>query len=180
MKPAAGIDVSVWQADISHLVPQVDFVIARASIGAGTDARYAKHAAVTLHAGKVLGAYHFATFGPGPTRQAQTFLKAAGNAAFLVVDDEGVALKHPATVRGIIANLHKLDPQRRFVGLYSSEGTWPGDLGQDFAWVAHYGLNGKKPKLPYRFFQSRGSPLDLDEYNGSATALKAWAKTRRT
>jgi hypothetical protein len=179
MSSARGVDASVFNQSIAHLVPQIDFAILRASIGAGGDGWY-KRNAVAMHAvGKPYGAYHYATYGPGPTRQARTLLLAAGNAAFLAVDDEGVALTHPETVRGIIANLHALDPQRRHIGLYSSDGTWPGDLGQDFDWVAHYGLNGGKPSRPYRFFQSRGAPLDLDEYHGTVAQLEAWAKTRR-
>ena len=177
--PARGIDVSVYNGSIASILPAIDFVIARASVGAARDAKYADHQAATLHARKVLGAYHFAVYGPGPTRQAQAFLASATHAAFLAVDDEGVALTHPATVRAIIANLHRLDPQRRKVGLYSSEGTWPGNLGQDFDWVAHYGLGNGKPTRPYRFFQYQGHPLDRDEYNGTVVELVQWSKTRR-
>jgi GH25 family lysozyme M1 (1,4-beta-N-acetylmuramidase) len=176
MTNAEGIDVSVYNGSVAAIVPGLDFVIARASIGASVDGRYHDHAASTLHSGKVLGAYHFAVYGPGPTRQARTFLDVATRAAFLAVDDEGVALTHPETVRGIIANLHKLDPQRRHVGLYSSDGTWPGDLGQDFDWVASW---GQPPGRPWRFWQYSGTKLDRDQYQGDVVALRTWSKTRR-
>lgn len=177
MTNARGVDVSHYNGSITNLLKQVDFVIAKSSEGAFVDAKYAQFSAQTLKAGRVLGAYHFGIYGPGPTRQAQTMLSAARNAAFLVLDVEGNALSHLPVMRGIIANLHKLDTQRRWVGLYSSDGTWPGDLGQDFDWVAHW---GHEPLRPWRFWQYQGVPIDLDQYNGDTAHLVAWSKTRRT
>jgi GH25 family lysozyme M1 (1,4-beta-N-acetylmuramidase) len=174
---ARGIDCSHYNGSITNLLKQVDFVIAKASEGAFLDAKYGQFSAQTLKAGKVLGAYHFGTYGPGPTRQAQTFLSVAKNAAFLALDVEGPALRHPATMAGIIANLHKLDPQKRWVGLYASDGNWPGDLGQDFDWVANW---SHEPNRPYRFWQTSGVKLDHDTYHGDVAHLQAWAKTRRS
>lgn len=176
MTRAKGIDVSRYNVSLTGLLPQVDFVIAKASEANFTDPRYARHAAATLKAGKVLGAYHFGTYGPGPTRQARTLLAAAPQAAFLALDVEGNALRYPATMRAIIANLHKLDTQRRHVGLYASDGNWPGDLGQDFDWVAHW---GSEPRRPWRFWQYTGVKLDRDEYCGTVEELRTWSKTRR-
>lgn len=182
MTPAKGIDSSMFNRDITHLVPQVDFAIVKASQGAYADGWYKHNSAAVLAGHKVLGAYLYAVYGPGPTRQARTFLLAASNAAFLVVDDEGFGptggLNHADTVRAIIANIHNLDPQKRNVGLYSSDGTWPGDLGQDFNWIADY---VDAPGHPWKFWQYNdgGGKLDHDEYNGTPAALAAWAKTRR-
>jgi GH25 family lysozyme M1 (1,4-beta-N-acetylmuramidase) len=173
---ARGIDVSAFNGSIEHIIRPLDFCIVRASVGAFLDSRYEKHSHDVLMAHKVLGAYHFATYGPGPTRQARTLLNAAGNAAFLVVDDEGMTLAHPTTVRWIIANLHKLDRQRRHVLLYASDGNWPGDLGQDGNWVANW---SHEPTRTWRFWQNTGVTLDHDEYHGTAAQLQAWAKTRR-
>lgn len=174
---ARGIDVSHYNGPITNLLKQVDFVIAKSSQGAFVDSKYATFSAQTLAAKKVLGAYHFGVYGPGPTTQAKTMLSVARNAQFLVLDVEGEALRYPAVMRGIIANLHKLDPQKRWVGLYASDGNWPGDLGQDFDWPAHW---DHEPRRPWRFWQYQGHPLDLDEYNGDVAHLQAWAKTRRT
>lgn len=192
MENAKGIDVSSHNAgSIANMMKVLDFAIVRASVvwskhhddgtverGQRADDSYARHSAATLKAGKVLGAYHFAGYGPGPTAQAQLLLRVARNASFLVVDVEGEALKYPKVMRGIIANLHKLDPQRRLVGLYSSDGTWPGDLGQDFDWPAHW---EHLPGRPWRFWQTDngGGKLDHDEYHGTVAQLRAWAATRR-
>jgi hypothetical protein len=131
------------------------------------------HAADVRKVGLVLGAYHYLVYGPGGARQAATFLKAAGLADLLVLDMEAGALHYPTLAKSFIANLRKNDTHHRKIGLYSSEGTWPGNMGQDFNWVANWSTT---PKITWEFWQNAGSPLDHDVFNGSLSHLLAYSR----
>lgn len=178
MTNARGIDVSSANGSIARIIPALDFCIVRATVGTKPDLTYRSHAHDTLMAGKVLGAYHWPIYGPGPTRQAAAFLAVATNAAFLCVDDEGLSLHHPTLIRGIIANLHKLDTQRRRVLLYASDGNYPGDLGQDANWIADWGGPVDHPWL-FHQYSNGGGKLDRDEFHGTNAQLIAWSHGRR-
>jgi len=88
MTNAKGIDVSSWQAETPPLAG-LSFLIARASIGTGKDARYAHHIANAKAAGLVTGGYHFNDNGVSSTTQADIFLEAAGDVDLYFVDVEG-------------------------------------------------------------------------------------------
>lgn len=172
MTNARGIDTSSHNGDIRHALAGCDFAIARASIGNGFDPAFAADLNTMQSMGLVTGAYHYATYGPGPTRQAALFIRHAADAEFLVIDAESTVLRYPKTIRAIIANTKRLDPRHRKVGLYSSEGTWPGNLGQDFNWVANW--SHAPTTVEWRFWQYKGSPLDRDEYHGTRAQLETW------
>lgn len=167
-----GIDVSQFNGDISNALKTCNFAFARASIGGGYDATYAGHLADMHRANVIRGAYHYATFGPGPTRQANMFLRHADDAEILAVDAESSVLRHPQTIRAIVINIRNLDVQKRPILLYSSEGTWPGDMTQDANWVANW---SRMPNITWLFWQYRGSPLDRDKFNGTVTQLHTFA-----
>lgn len=164
-----GVDISVYQAETPPLTGR-DFVIARASIGQYLDSRYAHHAANVRAAGKVLGAYHYVRDEVPVDTQVAAFLSAARGADLLALDlegsDGGTAGK--AVARSMIA---KLQATGRKIGLYHSESGYP-ELGQDWRWVAHWGV--AKPGIAYDFHQYRGSPLDLDRWRGDLAGLHAF------
>ena len=171
-KRPQGIDVSVFNGDITSALKGKQFAFARASIGNGYDGAFKHHLADMREQGIVTGAYHYATYGPGPTRQARLFLKYALDAEILAVDAESSVLRYPKTIRAIVINIRNLDPLKRPIALYSSEGTWPGNMTQDFNWVANW---SREPRLHWAFWQRRGAPLDLDVFNGTLAELHTLA-----
>jgi len=173
MTQPQGIDVSVWQGDVSDALKFCQFAFARASIGISPDGRYPYHLAQMKAAGNITGAYHFLVYGPGGTRQALYFLSQAKDAQILACDMEGYVLKYPGVGRSFIAGLKANDPQHRPILLYSSEGTWPGRLGQDANWVANW---SQQPRIPWKFWQRSGIGLDRDVFNGMLADLQQFAQ----
>ena len=136
------------------------------------------HAKNVLAKGKVLGAYHFGTGDAGALAQAKAFLAAVGNKpSFLVLDLERNAsgtTMSKARATAFIKAVKALDPLKRKVGLYHSDSGWPGNIGQDFNWVAKW--SATPPTRPWRLWQYRGSPLDLDQFDGTVTEMRAYFK----
>jgi hypothetical protein len=105
--------------------------------------------------------------------QAHTFLATAGSADLFVLDLEGNGHGTPmsqAQAREFIATVkgagHKC-------GLYHSASGYP-RLGQDWDWIADYRA-GVPHTTPGTMHQYRGSPLDLDRFNGDLVALRKLA-----
>lgn len=190
---ARGIDTSHYNGDITHAVSQSDFVISQCTVGTWIDTAYAGDQAIARSQGKLAAAYHYAVYGPGPTRQAQVFLAHAGNADWLMVDAEqrgsNRLLNHPDTITAIIVNIRRLDPLHRKITLYSSRATTVNDKGvqrsiwkavtaQDANHVADYGgdpnRSGAQPPVPWSFWQYSGTGIDRDWYAGTLAQLKAW------
>jgi len=167
-----GIDISIWQ-NYLPAIKGLSFAFARASVAGSLDQSYGKHRLAIRKAGLILGAYHYLVYGPGGARQAELFLSAAGDADILAMDIESSALKYPQTGRSFIYNLKKMDKKKRPILLYSSQGTWPGDLGQDANWVARWG--SMEPTIPWKFWQYQGVTVDRDYFNGTLSELKAFA-----
>ena len=164
-----GIDVSVYQ----NPTPSLDglgFVIAKASEGTRPDPRYAQHRAATRAAGLVFGAYHYNSKLIGVAAQVAAFLQAAPDADLYALDVEGgpAELFTPADAAQFIAGMHAAG---KTCGLYHSESGWF-DAGQDWNWVANW---SREPMVPWTFWQYRGSPLDLDRFNGTADQLRTLA-----
>lgn len=180
-----GIDTSHFNGDVTtHTLAGCSFAFGQASVGLWGDPAFPGDLATFKKADVVTGAYHYAVFGPGPTRQAQYFLGKALDAEILAVDAEtrgsnGI-LQHPATVRALIVNIRRLDPRKRPIGLYSSRGTWPGDCAQDFNWVADYVGDphrpGVSPRIPWKFWQRSGNTIDRDVFAGTLDDLHELAK----
>lgn len=162
-----GIDVSHWQATTPPLAG-LSFLFAKASDGAGgPDPRYAQHIANARSAGLLVGAYHFAVKGDGAA-QARAFLTAAGKVDFYALDREG---NDPMTLAQAAAFINTVQAAGHKCGLYASESGYP-NVGQDWNWVANW---SRVPAIPWTFHQYRGSPLDLDHFNGDMAALRALA-----
>jgi hypothetical protein len=164
MTNARGIDISKYQAATPSLAG-LTFLFARASIGSAPDPTYARHAADARAAGLILGAYHFGYFG-NVSGQVATFLSAAPSADFYALDVEGPNAPSHAESREFLALVKGLG--KRTVLYHSESGFF--DAGQDYNWVANW---SRTPAIPWDFWQTRGSPLDLDQYHGTAAQLRA-------
>lgn len=168
-----GIDVSKWNAVPSReILAPLGFAIARASYGIVPDRRYAAHTRAIRDAGLPCGAYHFGVGWAPVVAQVEVFRRVAANANFWVLDLERDTTKTMSRAQGaeFIRRL-KAVASGRMVLLYSSRGTWPGDLGQDANWVADYSgrpdRQGVSPRIPWLIWQYQGSPLDRNRFNGS-------------
>ena len=166
-----GIDISSYQATTPDLSPYA-FVFCRATYGTSVDVMYAKHSAAVRKASEVLGAY---AFGRSATKapiadQVSVFLAVAKDADLLALDLEGDGANVGMTNAEATAFIAAVHAAGRTIGLYHSDSGYP-TLGQDWNWVASWGRLA--PARPWTFWQFRGSPLDLDTFNGDAAALKA-------
>ncbi len=164
-----GIDISHWQTTTPNLAG-LGFVIVKASEGTTPDPMHATHMAKVKAAHKLLGAYCFARDDVSLDKQAAFFVAKAGSApTFLAVDNEGAHATSTARTAYLISRIRFHDTLHRQVGLYMSESGFQ-EAGQDFDWVANW---ANKPHRPYLLWQYRGSPLDLDRYEGTVAQLKA-------
>jgi len=168
MTNAKGIDISSYQAETPPLTG-LSFLIARASIGTGKDARYAHHILNAVAAGLVTGAYHFGYNGVSQDVQADIFLDAAGEVDFYFIDVEGPSAPSQNQTRAFIDRVHS---HGKRCGLYHSASGYF-DVGQDYDWVAKWSTTA--PARSWDFWQYRGSPLDLDQYHGTAAELRKFA-----
>lgn len=178
-----GIDVSHYNGLASaELLAQLDFAIVRATYGTRADAMYSRHTSRFRSATNVLavGAYHFGVGWASPAAQVSAFLAAARGADFYVLDLERDTTKTMTRAQGaeFVRLLRASAPGKKIL-LYSSRGTWPGDLGQDENWVADYtgrpDRAGVSPRIPWRIWQWQGHPLDQNYFNGDAAAIRRLA-----
>lgn len=166
-----GCDISQYQSTTPDLSAYA-FVFCRATYGTSVDTMYGKHSAAVRTQGATLGAY---AFGRSATKapiadQVAMFLATAGSADLLALDLESDGTNpamSDAEASAFIAAVHATG---RGIGLYHSQSGYP-SLGQDWNWVASWGRLA--PPIPWAFWQFRGSPLDLDAFNGDAVALRA-------
>lgn len=168
-----GIDVSRWQT-ITPSLEGRDFLIARACYGALADGTFARHVAAAKAAGVVTGAYLFGRHGRVDD-QVATFVRQVrrvGGVELLAVDLEADGLDNPGmtqleAARAIGGIRFALEQP---VGLYHSTSGYPSDaLGADWRWVADY--RGSEPPIAWDIWQYRGSPLDLDRFDGTRDEL---------
>lgn len=150
-------------------------MFARATYGLKTDSMFATHIANAKKAKIVTGAYHF-MYGSSvasPEAQADAFMKVAlaRKADIWALDYE--PSQAPATkseAKRFIARVHKAGYK---IGLYASRSGFPFDLGQDFDWIADWDAT-VFPRHA-EFWQYRGSPIDLDKFDGTYEELRALA-----
>lgn len=175
-----GIDVSKWQRTTPPLTG-LAFAFARASYATTPDPLYSRHVAAFRKAGLVVGAYHFGVGFASPADQVDAFLRVAPDADLLALDLERDRTQTMTAAQGreFIARLRQRVPGKAIL-LYSSRGTWPGDLGQDANWIADYTLAARMARrpltrLPWAFWQWTSRPWDRDRFNGDLAALRALA-----
>lgn len=198
-----GPDFSKWQPLTPPLTGQ-SFAFARATYATSPDLKFGMHVANFRKAGLAfIGAYHF---GVGAAQaaiadQVTAFLRAAvpWNVDGLVLDvernnrvrernaeGEWVWRQLPTMTRTEgreFIRLLRVKVPGKPILLYSSRGTWPGDLGQDANWIADYTLAARvvrRPltRLPWAFWQWTNSPWDRNYFNGDLAALRRLAGSR--
>jgi len=163
-----GIDVSHWQGTTPSLAG-LGWIAARATFGTTPDDKFAMHMANGRAAGLGLMAYHFGDPTKSVSSQLAVFLRAAGSIQKCVLDIEAGDITL-AQARVFIAGLKAAG---KTAGVYHSLSSYPWDLGQDFDWLAAWG--SVTPPGPWEFWQYRGSPLDLDYFNGTRSEFDALA-----
>jgi hypothetical protein len=145
------------------------FIIVKASEGTTPDPMFSKHVAKARAAGLIVGAYCFNRDDVDMAAQVKTFAAASVGADLFVIDVEGTHAFDQAQTRDFMNRFRALTGER--IGLYHSASGFF-DAGQDWDWVAHWGVT--EPSRPWDLHQYRGSPLDLDQYNGTAADMKAF------
>lgn len=171
-----GIDISHYQARTPSLTG-LSFAWIKASEGTTPDLMYPTHVANVRKAGLWTGAYCFARDDVPLAAQARYFLAHAQDARALAVDVEGPHATNSAETRVLIANIKFYDPLKRPVLLYMSAGWFFANVGQDGNWIAQWPGTGQptpgtEPTRRWAFWQYRGSPLDLDVFNGTLADLQ--------
>ena len=172
-----GCDISSHQSTTPNLSAYA-FVFCRAAYGTAIDTMYAKHSAAVRGQGSTLGAY---TFGRSahyvPIADQVAVLLSVGKDADLLaldVEQDTDAGGHPLpySMTGFEAGefITAVHAAGKTIGLYHSTSGYP-TVGQDWRWVAAWGRT--PPPIPWDFWQFRGSPLDLDAFNGDQAALDA-------
>lgn len=162
-----GIDISKYQTTTPSLTG-LSFVFVRALYGTIIDPRYSYHAANVKKAGLVQGAYCFGRNMSG-SDQANTLLTIAKDADLLVLDLESDGTNPRMTDKQVKDFFDTIHTAGRTAGLYHSESGFP-NLGQDWNWKAKW--SATPPKKPWTFWQYRGSPLDLDYFDGTIDQLR--------
>jgi hypothetical protein len=163
-----GADVASFQ---SKTPTGLGFLGIRRTYGTWHDPMYPTHLANANKAGEIPFPYHFGTSFTSGATQAKVFLDAIGTASLVALDLETESGKVPMSQTEARAFIAATKAAGRFTLLYHSLSRFP-SLGQDGNWVAAWGLT---PTIPYLFHQYRGSPLDLDRFNGDIAALRALA-----
>lgn len=169
MANAKGIDVSHWQTLTDWSPTGLSFVIAKFSEGTTKDAMYSKHVAKARASGLVVGAYAFNRDDVDINAQATTFAESSATADLFFIDVEGEYAFSISQTKQFMDKFRSLTGKR--IGMYHSESGYF-NAGQDYDWVAHWGVSS--PSRSWDFHQYRGSPLDLDQYNGTAADLAAF------
>lgn len=169
MTNALGIDISHYQAATPSL-QGLTFVGVKASEGLVADSAYKKHAAAVRAAGCVLIAYHFARKDVDVVKQADFFVATAPDADGYALDVEGIYAFTNTQISQFNMRMHELGKK---IGLYHSRSGFPLAVFQDWNWVALWGST-VPPTIPWTIWQYRGSPLDLDQFNGDANACRSY------
>ena len=162
-----GIDVSRWQATTPSLSGK-SFLFARATYGTVADAMYATHIANARKAGLLVGAYAFGVGDVPVADQVAAFLATAGSVHFYVLDLERNGSRTSMTGTQAAAFIVAVRAKGHPCGLYHSESGFP-SLGQSYNWIANW---SQIPAIGWTFWQYRGSPLDLDRFNGDLAKLR--------
>lgn len=170
-----GIDVSKYQISTPPLAGRA-FLIARATYGNSRDTMFPRHISNADAAGVVTGAYHFGRSGKSVpiADQVAAFLAAVTLAPvdLLALDLESDNSGPDMTNAEATTFIRAIQATGRKIGLYASTSRYPLDaLGADWRWVADY--RGISPPIDWDVWQYRGSPLDLDRFDGTREQLLA-------
>lgn len=176
-----GLDVSSFQDEISF--KGFDFVIIKASEGWNfVDPGLARHAKRAISDGVLYGFYHYARpdLGNAPEIEADSFIsfvKPYLGKCLLALDWEQLSLNYSPkwALRWLNRVFAKtgVKPVLYIQGSEAIKSKYKIISDEDFGlWVAHWGVD--KPSFnnwdTYAVWQYRGSPLDLDYFNGDKNA----------
>ena len=168
-----GVDVSHYQSLTDWSPTGLSFVIAKASEGGVPDSMYKAHIAKGRKAGLVVGAYRADL---PMAYQVDAFVAAAGAVDLYAIDVEeesiaGTQRFSVAQARDFMAKFRA--KTGKTIGLYISESPYKSGgysaAKADWLWIAKW--SPVEPSVPFEFWQYRGSPLDLDRFNGTAADL---------
>lgn len=169
MANAKGVDISHWQTLSEWSTTGLTFVICKASEGTNPDDMFQKHVAKARAAGLIVGAYAFNRDDVDMQAQVDAFAKYSAGADIFAIDVEGAHAFTSAQTRDFCNRFRAKTGKK--IGLYHSASGFF-DAGQDWDWVAHWGVS--EPSRSWDLHQYRGAPLDLDQFNGTAAEMRAW------
>lgn len=160
-----GVDVSAHNAS-SPSMRWPRFGVVRASYGPRPDRRYDQHVGAFRRANRPVGAYHFGVRWWPIAKQVETFLSVADEADFLALDVERDGILPRMSDAQAREFIRRVQDEGLRIGLYMSASMFR-DLGQDWDWVARYGVLGAAqgygdPGRSWDMWQWQGSPLDRD------------------
>lgn len=184
-----GIDISEWQSAAKTPYNNYDFIMMRASYGVGyEDAMLRTHVSNVKNLDKLFGFYHYCypNLGTSPIREADWFVSVVKkyigqgvlaldfeSKAFDISDPDLWALQFLNRVYETTGVKPLLYCSAAFVKRFPKVH----DAGYGL-WIAQWGVN--KPEVDlwndYTMWQYRGSPLDLDYFNGDKDAWEKLAK----
>lgn len=187
MENPQGPDTSLYQGkDIRHWLVGSQFCAIKISEATFADPVYRYTLPQADEATNIVGilGYHFLDAFADPEQQAAVFLGHADSRVDrLVLDVEGAALEKPNFALRFAQYVASHD--KRPLGGYSSEGTWPSVFSNPvfkFFWVANYGnivgrlnpsLNPNKNNK-VKFQQFTDKPIDFNHFFGSMNDLYAF------
>jgi hypothetical protein len=170
-----GIDVSAHQESTPALAGY-GFLIARAAYGSHLDGRFPQHIAAARARGLVTGAYLFGRSVDDVADQVaelRAAIAAVGGVDLVALDVERDGSNPAMTEHQARAFIAAIQATGQPIGLYHSTSGYPPDAwGADWRWVADY-RPIDEPPIPWDVWQKRGSPLDLDRFDGTADELRS-------
>ena len=186
-----GIDVSLWQGDISAVLKTVAFAFVKVSDGNSVDPKGAYHLAQATAAGVVRGAYHFAHPSNDSVAEADHFLGYVRQhgllpgdmlALDLEVTDGEPAARVAAFGRAWCARVQAQTGRKPLVYTFLSfaeAGNCAG-LGNYPLWIADPSSTPGRPRIPAPWsswavhqYGQQGIDLDVASYPGSAAMSAA-------
>ena len=179
-----GIDISTWQGNNTHL-NDGQFCIIRSTYGIYKDNRFEQNAKAWSESGKPFGFYHFAypNRGTTPKQEAVNFIQTIKpylGKCLLVLDYEAEA--HKTGEKWALEFMDYVYNETGVKPLFYTNagalGKYPNIAKKYKLWVAHWGVQNPitKPWATYTLWQYRGSPLDLDYFNGTVAEWKKLCK----
>lgn len=182
-----GVDISSWQSPGAVNYNQYDFVIIKASEGKNSkDPGLDRHLSglfgtsdPTPQKDKCYGFYHYARpdLGNTPEQEAKSFLSYIGGQVgncIMALDWEGDSLKYsPEWAKGWLDYVYKQTGIKPLLYIQASQAKlskYSTIAKADYGlWVAHWGVTTPAYSnwANWAIWQYRGSPLDLDYFNGT-------------
>lgn len=184
-----GIDISRWQREpfdwAAEKARGTEFMFAKASQARFKDPLYKSHIAAAKSHGILTGSYHYVQPSVDIKAQVETFLAAVEPTDLPLAMDFEVAEGRPAAVlrECAWAFLNEIEQRTGKTPLFYSYLSFINSMALDsrFAhfplWLAEYNGRSAPSLIPgpwhtWTFWQSTGTGLDRDQFNGTFDELK--------